>query len=741
MSGFSSKEAELWLSKRFDRDDVPAEYISAFVLPNGKQLAVQLKRKIASIWLEQYDGNIDGVDLVKHYMAAEGRDANLNTNRGNRLGTGNEADYVKVKSVKALQELVTWYSDGKAIMQEKPYFTKEHFDLLRKWEGQKYDSTDPDQKYAYDQLKEAYGVTKNWADELQKAVFPGGEVQIRRRPTNQANNFFRYNWARIYPKKIPECPREIAFTVGLNCDKGFQLKIDTVHLEEGSALRQKYLALLGEFENSHIVKLLDEDVGLGMGFEELMAWSKREIASLIPEYEKFVNEFQGKNPMKTPMKSKMPLNQILYGPPGTGKTYHTVDRALKILDPEFYNATKKSERSVLKKRFDQLKEDKRIGFVTFHHSFSYEDFVEGLRAKASDDGAGVRYYVEDGIFKILCDQAGGGTSTSSLDHALTLFIEKLEEKPVQLKTSRGKLFTVTYRGNSTFRIDPESSEGAKDYAASIENIKFVYQGGDIKKVYNPSYVRGILNHLTSEYSLNAESEDVSGQSPVVLIIDEINRGNTANIFGELITLIEPSKRAGAAESLSLTLPYSKLPLSVPDNLYIIGTMNTADRSLAHIDTALRRRFVFEEMMPNPFLLKGIVVEGVDIKKMLSMINARIELLYDREHTIGHSFFMGLTSASGIGELSDIFKLQILPLLEEYFFEDWEKIRVVLGDDKKPQEFAFIVEKYRDQRLEELVDSSVQHMLSQSKVYVRRASAFKSPESYIGIYSDLKSEEP
>jgi 5-methylcytosine-specific restriction protein B len=667
-------------------------------------------------------------------MAAEGRDANLNTNRGNRLGKGNEADYVKVKSVKALQELVTWYSDGKAIMQEKPYFTKEHFDLLRKWEGQKYDSTDPDQKYAYDQLKEAYGVTKNWADDLQKAVFPGGEVQIRRRPTNQANNFFRYNWARIYPKKIPECPREIAFTVGLNCDKGFQLKIDTVHLKEGSALRQKYLALLGEFENSHIVKLLDEDVGLEMGFGELMDWSKREIASLIPEYEKFVNEFQGKNPIKIPIKSKMPLNQILYGPPGTGKTYHTVDRALQILDPEFYKATKKSERSVLKKRFDQLKEDKRIGFVTFHQSFSYEDFVEGLRAKASNDGAGVRYYVEDGIFKILCDQARSGKLGSSIDEAISLFVEKLEEGAIQLETIKGKLFKVSYRGNSTFRIDPESSSGPKDYAASIENIKFIHQGGDIKKVYNPSYVRGILNHLASEYDLDRESEDSGDDSPVVLIIDEINRGNTANIFGELITLIEPSKRAGEDEALSLTLPYSKLSLAVPKNLYIIGTMNTADRSLAHMDTALRRRFVFEEMMPDPKLLDGVVVAGINLTKLLSTMNSRIELLYDREHTLGHSFFMGLDSNSTIKDLAQVFRLQVLPLLEEYFFEDWQKIRLVLADDRKPKGAAFIVEKEYEISIADLLGESNNNLLAQSAVYVRNEEALINPQSYVGIYN-------
>lgn len=737
MSDLTSIEAEKWLSDHFERDGDPSKYVSAFVLPSGKQAAVEPMRKEAALWLENFDTKISGVSLIKNYEPSDTRISNLNGSRGRRLSVGNNAAWVSVDSIVALKELMEWY--GEATIIKKDYFRKEHFDLLRQWEGQKYDSTNSDQKYAYDQLKESYGVTKNWADALQKIAFPGGDVQIRRRPTNQANNFFRYNWARIYPKKISECPKEIAFTVGLNSEWGFQLKIDTVHIEESSALRQKYLALRGDFENSHIVKLLDEDVGLEMDFDELLAWSQKEIVSLIPEYEKLVNEFQGKESMKTPMRSNIPLNQILYGPPGTGKTYHAVNRALEILDAEFYSVNKDGERGVLKERFDELKDQKRIGFVTFHQSFSYEDFVEGLRAKASDDGTGVRYYVEDGIFKIMCGAAQASESSSSIDDAILQLIERLEDGPLKLETSRGKGFSVTYRGNSTFRIDPDSSSGEKDYAASIDNIKYIHKGGSLKDVYNPSYVKGILNHLKQEYDLNNDEHYTEKSLPVVLIIDEINRGNTANIFGELITLIEPSKRAGEEEALSVTLPYSKLPLLVPSNLYIVGTMNTADRSLAHIDTALRRRFVFEEMMPKADLLKDIEVSGINLTKMLATMNARIELLYDREHTLGHSFFMTLNSDSTIEDLSQIFRRQILPLLEEYFFEDWQKIRLVLADDKKANDNAFIVEKYDEKRLSELLAEENHNLLAQNTVYERNAAAFARPQSYIGIYSSIEDD--
>ena len=221
------------------------------------------------------------------------------------------------------------------------------------------------------------------------------------------------------------------------------------------------------------------------------------------------------------------------------------------------------------------------------------------------------------------------------------------------------------------------------------------------------------------------------------IIDEINRGNTANIFGELITLIEPSKRRGADEALQVKLPYSKELFDVPDNLYIIGTMNTADRSLALLDTALRRRFQFQFMGPDiQVLIDNDIneVEGINIPLMLKTINQRIELLYDKDHTIGHSFFLELKGDKTITKLAEIFDRHILPLLEEYFFEDWSKIQQVLGDHLKPNnESKFIVSAYGNNNdIAQLLGEEVADVLGE-KAYKRNIAALTSAEAYIGIY--------
>ncbi len=179
----------------------------------------------------------------------------------------------------------------------------------------------------------------------------------------------------------------------------------------------------------------------------------------------------------------------------------------------------------------------------------------------------------------------------------------------------------------------------------------------------------------------------------VFIIDEINRGNISKIFGELITLIEPSKRIGAIEQLRALLPYSGQNFGVPDNVYIIGTMNTADRSIAMIDTALRRRFDFVEMQPDYATLTDILVDGIDIAEMLDTINKRITVLLDREHTIGHSYLLPLKADPTIENLAGIFENRIIPLLQEYFYDDYEKIQLVLGDNQKPDDSTrFIVKK-------------------------------------------------
>ena len=278
-----------------------------------------------------------------------------------------------------------------------------------------------------------------------------------------------------------------------------------------------------------------------------------------------------------PNSVKHPLNQILYGPPGTGKTYHTVARALAIIDGESVHERREGDIE----RFHALQFNPdtctgQVAMVTFHQNFAYEDFIEGIRPTLGDEAEGqIRYELRDGIFKQIADAA---------------------------KEEKSKRF--------------------------------------------------------------------------VLIIDEINRGNIAKIFGELITLIEDSRRLDENDETKVTLPYSKDSFGVPNNLYLIGTMNTADRSIQLLDTALRRRFDFVEMMPKPELIsKKLKDAEVDCQEMLKTMNERITTLLDREHQIGHTYLLGVDTME---KLSYAFQNKIFPLLQEYFFDDWSKIRAVLG---------------------------------------------------------------
>lgn len=260
----------------------------------------------------------------------------------------------------------------------------------------------------------------------------------------------------------------------------------------------------------------------------------------------------------------------------------------ELLEDGFPEAKEYLERS---KSF-QLSGSKTIQnfeFVTFHQSFSYEDFVEGIKPIMNDESEELRYTIEDGIFKKLC----------------------------------------------------------------------------LKAKANP-------------------------QTRYAIFIDEINRGNISAIFGELITLIEADKRLGAANQLTVTLPYSKEEFGVPSNLFIFGTMNTADRSVEALDTALRRRFSFIEVMPDSSVLNGNTIREMDLQKVLDTINERVELLMDRDHTIGHSYFINVENTQ---DLAEAFNDKIIPLLQEYFYGDYGKIGLVIGEgfierlDNRNVEFA------------------------------------------------------
>lgn len=440
----------------------------------------------------------------------------------------------------------------------------------------------------------------------------------------------------------------------------------TIFVHKEKELKNKDENIIREFvkEKTDTVKDNDDDIepcylieaetedGKLRTEEELKAEVIKGVGLLMPYY---------KHIMDYP---EIVKNMILYGPPGTGKTYITATYAVLICGWYTLDTLKNMNHSKIMEIYHELEQEGRIGFTTFHQSYGYEDFIEGIRPV--------------------------------LDKEKTDAQNQSEE---------------------------QKSEKSR-------NLEYTMEAGVFKA-----------------FCEKAEKS----KKPYVFIIDEINRGNISRIFGELITLIEESKRKGEADERSVILPYSGLPFSVPSNVYIIGTMNTADRSIALLDTALRRRFSFVEMMPDTEVLKDIKIEvpempdtvdkkagksTIDIQKLLEIINQRIEVLYDREHTIGHAYFCGLKKTATLDGLKNVFKKSVLPLLQEYFFDDYEKIAMVLGDNqKRNRNYKFIVEdngKDIHTLFGKELETDMLDML-QRKKYMINEKAFDYAESYIQIY--------
>ncbi len=482
-------------------------------------------------------------------------------------------------------------------------------------------------------------------------------------------------------------------------------------------------------------------------------------------------------------------NLILYGPPGTGKTYATAWEAVRLCIGDDAAAQLRSDRDALMTEYRRLASEGQIEFVTFHQSFSYKDFVEGLRptteTELTEDGqgstvasGGFSLKVHAGVFKVISERARldtGNAVAKRLDRSRSIYKIALGQRGSQEDRIREgldkSLIHIGWGGDidwSDDRFDDfdeirKEWKAKKDQDASGKdpNIEMTFafrsglQVGDYVIISDGRDSYRAFGKVTGEYEFdrtasfhphrrkvewvwrsderaerrafypknfrrqsayrldpnlvdwdaletvvidpNAE-RPVAGARPHVLIIDEINRANISKVFGELITLLEVDKRLGCENELRVRLTYSGTSFGVPSNLHIIGTMNTADRSIALLDTALRRRFTFRELMPDTAELRNAMesvkldadnLDGVNLSKLLSTINERIEYFFDREHQIGHAYFTGCRSRA---DIEDVMRHKVIPLLAEYFYEDWSKVAAVLGDGSGAAKAHFLEAK-------------------------------------------------
>ena len=435
-------------------------------------------------------------------------------------------------------------------------------------------------------------------------------------------------------------------------------------------------------------------------------------------------------------------NLLLYGPPGTGKTYNTVNYAVSIVENRPLEDIIAEGYPLALEKYDRYTKMGRIAFMTFHQSLSYDDFIEGIRPEVAEDGSLI-YVPTPGVFYNFCKKADAPVmlegsvpeelialsdtkriyAVSSASIADTVDVSclpaEIEEGDVLVsmvsKDSADRVCVVgkverDAEGNPVGRVSVRSTPLAKPTVKlnRLPDKEFPY------RIIEPT--KKFVYNLVNAYEPNDEGN-------CVFIIDEINRGNISRIFGELITLLESSRRRGRPECLEVYLAQMKVMFSVPDNVFVLGTMNTADRSLTALDTALRRRFEFIEMMPDPNVLLGRKVADINLSRLLATINNRIEILYDREHMMGHAYFIGVHT---LEDLAQCFINKVIPLLQEYFFDDYEKICWVLGRASDPRKCDFIAPRKRN---------SFQMKFNLPDIYdiVTDHRVFMNPETYIQIY--------
>ncbi|NOT50040.1 MAG: AAA domain-containing protein [Chitinophagaceae bacterium] len=584
------------------------------------------------------------------------------------------------------------------------FFTEEDFEQLAKLSKQTKEAGNEEHQQVYDYLKGTYAKTAYWAKEVQKKMFPGGQVQLIQKPTNQANKFEYYHWAKIYPDKASFDYEILAFSVGIDTDKQFTIKVDTVGLGNSDPRRQEYLQLRGDFNKSSIVKNLPYQQVLDKGWKYLIDLTANIINTLKPAYDKLLQSFQGLPSVtvttKGPIKDiTMPLNTILYGPPGTGKTYRlqsltsdfTITKAVQTRQEFLEQLISKLTwwetigAAMIQLKHSSVPELEKHEFIKIKASQSTTSFVKqvlwgNLQGHTDIDCENVKFAnrIEPLIFSK--DEKSVWTVLEErVRNEAPEIINFLEEvknfKPASGSVQKNYRM-VTFHQNFSYE---DFVEGIKPVFSVFEtdNLQYEIQKGVFYQCCIDALKLAGYDSLHDCIADTRENrfEKIKAAPPYALFIDEVNRANVSSVLGELITLIEDDKRLGSENEITnITLPYSKSLFGVPGNLHIIGTMNTADRSVEALDTALRRRFSFEPMLPDAAIITESPV-GINLPEMLNVINARLEALLSKDHTIGHAWLMKIDTME---KLQSAFKNKILPLLQEFFYNDYAKIGLVLG---------------------------------------------------------------
>ncbi len=493
----------------------------------------------------------------------------------------------------------------------------------------------------------------------------GFNYDIKRNPRSMGGNFKTYQhylWAKIYPKGYYDsCKGKLAYIVAI--DDSLHFHIGGLNSYESSDIGQSVMKKTWTFidvEDSSYKEFVDKFISFASENETLFMETGASFG--ITECEEFINKLKMSEELaklKSVIEHKKQI--VLQGAPGTGKTYKTAELAVALCD----GACDYPDREALMKRYQELCKEHRIMFTTFHQSMDYESFIEGIKP-GTEDGA-ISYDVEDGIFKQICNRASVKSSTNTFDEAYQKLVDDVQNTANELLilyTKRGAKFAISLNRKGNLNLHT-GSELKKQGVLTKENLLQASFRDDIFIGWE-GYASAVIEYLTNKCRF---VKDTNGEvQNYVLIIDEINRGNISKIFGELITLLEADKRIGEENEIELRLPYSGDLFGVPSNLYIIATMNTADRSVGYIDYAIRRRFSFITIKSDEAILETAIRDSNVKDKALALYEQVEELMsylaidFNQDDLmIGHSYFI----AQSEEELQLKLDYEIKPLLREY----------------------------------------------------------------------------